>query len=74
LCHNPNLGLATKAKGLQGCGPRGGLGVTLHAFGSIRKCEEVNLHTPKATAIWEMESRWTLESSKNNFMGQNSMV
>jgi hypothetical protein len=22
-CRNPSLGLATKAKGLQGCGPRG---------------------------------------------------
>ncbi len=21
-CHDPSLGLATKAKGLQGCGPR----------------------------------------------------
>jgi hypothetical protein len=23
FCHNPSFGLATKAKGLQGCGPRG---------------------------------------------------
>jgi hypothetical protein len=27
-CRNPSFGLATKAKGLQGCGPRGSPGVT----------------------------------------------
>jgi hypothetical protein len=27
-CCNPNFGLATKAKGLQGCGPRGSPRVT----------------------------------------------
>jgi len=39
----------TKAKGLQGCEPRGSLGVTSHTPGTVGKCEEVNLHTPKAT-------------------------
>jgi hypothetical protein len=48
-CRNPSLGLATKAKGLQGCGPRGSPGVTSHTPGSVRKCEGVNPHTPKAT-------------------------
>jgi hypothetical protein len=48
-CHNLNFGLATKAEGLQGCGPRGSPGVTLHTPKSVRKCEGVNLHTPKAT-------------------------
>jgi hypothetical protein len=49
LCRNPSLGLATKAKGLQGCGPRGSPGVTSHTPGSVRECEGVNPHTPKAT-------------------------
>jgi hypothetical protein len=56
-CCNPNLGLATKAKGLhgceprgsprikakalQGCGPTGSRGVTSHILGSVRKCEGV---------------------------------
>jgi len=48
-CRNPSLGLTTKAKWLQGCGPRGSLGVTSHAPRSVRKCEGVNPHTPKAT-------------------------
>jgi len=34
-CRNPSLGLTTKAKGLQGCGPKGSSGVTSY--------------TPKAT-------------------------
>jgi len=43
------FGLATKAKGLQGCELRGSPGVTSHTPGSVRKCEGVNPHTPKAT-------------------------
>jgi len=48
-CRNLNLGVVTKAKGLQGCRPRRSLGVTSHTLGSVRKCEGVNPHTPKAT-------------------------
>jgi hypothetical protein len=42
LCCNPSFGLTTKAKGLQGCGPRGSPGVTSHTLGSVRKCEGVS--------------------------------
>jgi hypothetical protein len=38
-----------KAKALQGCGTRGSQGVTSHIPRSVRKCEGVNPHTPKAT-------------------------
>jgi len=38
-----------KAKALQGCKPRGSRGVTSHTPGSVRKCEGVSPHTPKAT-------------------------
>jgi hypothetical protein len=48
-CRNPSLGLTTKAKGLQECGPRGSPGVTSHTPGSVRKCEGVNPHTLEAT-------------------------
>jgi hypothetical protein len=48
-CRNPSFGLATKAKGLQGCGPKGSPGVTLGTPGSVGKREGVNPHTPKAT-------------------------
>jgi hypothetical protein len=49
ICRNPSFGLATKAKGLQGCGPRGSLGVTSETLESVGKCEGVNPHTPKVT-------------------------
>ncbi len=39
----------TKAKGLQGCGPKGTPGVTSRTPGSVGKCEGVNPHTPKTT-------------------------
>jgi hypothetical protein len=48
---NLNLGFATKAKGLQGCEPKGNLGITSHILGNVRKCEGVNPHTPKAIPI-----------------------
>jgi hypothetical protein len=43
------LGSRPRQKGLQGCGPKGSLGVTLETSGSARECEGVSLHTPKAT-------------------------
>jgi hypothetical protein len=48
-CRNPSFGLATKAKGLQGCGPRESPGITSHTLGSVGKYEGMNPHTPKAT-------------------------
>jgi len=57
LCPNLSFGFATKAKGLQGCGPKKNLGVkakrlqgcrprrspevTSHTLESVRKCEGV---------------------------------
>ncbi len=40
-CCNLSLGFATKAKGLQSCGPRGSPGVTSHTPRSVKKCEGV---------------------------------
>jgi len=72
-CRNPNFRLVTKAKGLQGCGPRESLEVTSHTSGSVGKCEGVNPHTPKATPtlgnVIPVDSRNFIE----RFRGQNSM-
>jgi hypothetical protein len=48
-CRNPSFGLATKAKGLQGCGPKGSPRVTSGTPGSVGKREGVNPHTPKTS-------------------------
>ncbi len=46
-CHNPNLGLATKARTCKGASQEGRLGVTSRAPRSVRECEGMNLHAPK---------------------------
>jgi hypothetical protein len=46
-CHNPSLGLVTKAKACKGAGQKGSPGVTSHAFGSAKECEGMNLYIPK---------------------------
>jgi len=38
-----------RARGSPGVKARGSPGVTSHTLGSVRKCEGVNPHTPKAT-------------------------
>jgi hypothetical protein len=65
----------TKAKGLQGCGPRRSSGVTSHTLGSVRKCEGMNPHTPKATPtlgngvlVDSQNFREQFEDSKLNFL------
>jgi hypothetical protein len=70
-CRNLSFGLATKAKGLQGCGPRESPGVTSHTLGSVGKCEG---SLPRQLPLWEMESRWTPETSESDFKGPNSMA
>jgi hypothetical protein len=47
LCHNPNLGLATKARGLQGCEPKGKLMSHLTCSWECKECDGMNPHIPK---------------------------
>jgi hypothetical protein len=47
MCHNPNLGLTTKARAYKGAGQEGSPRVTSHAPGNVRECEGMNPHTPK---------------------------
>jgi len=63
----------TKAKGLQGCGPRESPGVTSHTLGSLGKCEGVNLHTPKATSTLGDGIPVDSRNFRKQFRGQNSM-
>jgi len=46
-CHNPNLGLTTKAKACTSAGQEGSPGGTSYTLKSARECERMNPHTPK---------------------------
>ncbi len=58
---NPSLRLTTKARACKGASQDGNLGITSHAPGNAREWGN-EPHIPK----WELESRWTLESSQGN--------
>ncbi len=73
-CHNLTFGLVTKAKGLQECRPRGSPGVTSHIRRSVRKCEGVNLHTPKVTFTLGDGVPVNSQNFRERFQGQNLMA
>ncbi len=50
-CCNLSLGLATKARGLQGCRPRGRPNSHITYSQECKECEGVNPHTPKWTPM-----------------------
>jgi hypothetical protein len=55
-CHNPNLGLTTKARACKRARQEGDLGGTPYTPWSAGKRERMNLHTPKATPTWGVKS------------------
>jgi len=54
---------------LQGYGPRGSPGVTSHTPRSVRKCEGVNPHTPKATPTLGDGVSMESQNFKEQFQG-----
>jgi len=46
-CYNPSLGLVTKARGMERCGPRVQLESHIHILKSAGECEGMSPHTPK---------------------------
>ncbi len=61
-CRNPSLGLVTKASGYKVVGQEGSSKVMLHAPGSARKCEGIDLHTPKGNSHF---GSWSLGGFPN---------
>ncbi len=55
MCHNPSLGLATKARGCKVAGQEGDLGVTSHALESAKNARESTLTLPSELSWWELE-------------------
>jgi hypothetical protein len=56
-CRNPNLGLATKAKGYKVTDQEGDPGVTSHAPRSAKSVREWTLSHPSEFPLWELESQ-----------------
>jgi hypothetical protein len=73
VCHNPSLGLTTKARACEVAGQEGSLGITSHALESAKECEVMDPHTPSELPFWELESQWTFEFSEGDCRGQNPL-
>jgi hypothetical protein len=54
-CHNPNLGLATKARGHKVASQEGSPGGRPHAPESARECEGIDVHILKGTLTLGVE-------------------
>jgi len=74
ICHNPNLGLATKTKACKVTGQEGSSWVTSHALESVGKCEGMNLHTPKGTPILGVWVSVDFQIFKEKFQGSKHIV
>jgi hypothetical protein len=68
------LGSRPKQGGCKVVGQERSPRVTFHALGSAKECEGMNLHTPKWTPCWELESQWTPKSLERNCKGQNPLA
>jgi hypothetical protein len=69
MCHNPSFGLVTKVRACKGVCQKWSPGVTFHAPGSVKKCEEWTHTFPSGLPLWELESWWILKSLKGNCRG-----
>jgi hypothetical protein len=71
--HDPSLGFETKARALKSAGRECNLGITFTLPRVQRNVREWAHTFPNGLPLWELESQWTPEYSKNNLKGQNSL-
>jgi hypothetical protein len=57
LCHNPSLGLMTKARGCKVVGQEKDPKVTSHALGNAKSVREWTLTLPSELPCWELDSQ-----------------
>jgi hypothetical protein len=72
-CHNPSLGLATKAKVYQGAGQDWAQESHFMFAGVQKSVREWTLTLPSELPLWELKSWWTFEFSEDDCRGQNSL-
>jgi hypothetical protein len=72
-CRNLSLGLATKARTWKGAGQELAWESHFMLLGVQESVRDWIPTLPSELPLWELESQWSLESSKGNFRGQNSL-
>jgi len=73
FCHNPSLGLATKARVCKGASQEGARESHFMLLGVQESVREWTLTLPNELPFWELESQWTSESLEGDYRGQNSL-
>jgi len=71
--YNPSLGLATKAKACKGASQEWARESHFMLSCVQESGREWTFTLPNELPLWELESQWTLKSSKGDFRGQNSL-
>jgi hypothetical protein len=67
------LGSWPKQRAYEGASQEWSPGVTFHAPRNVGECEEWTSTLPSEFPLWELESQWTPEFSKNDCKGQNPL-
>ncbi len=69
MCHNPSLGLVTKARGYKVEGKEGDSGIKSHVPGSEKNVKEWILTLPSELPCWELKSQMDSQIFRVQFQG-----
>jgi hypothetical protein len=73
LCHNPSLGITTKARVCKGAGQEEAQESHLMFLGVKENVREQTLTFPSELPFMELEYGWTPKSSENNCKDKNPL-
>jgi hypothetical protein len=69
FCHNPSFGLTTKAKGLQGCGPRGSSRIKGKEVARVRAKRKPENQRQRGRKSAGQEEAWESKAKKSQGCG-----
>jgi hypothetical protein len=72
-CHDPSLGLMTKARAWKGVGWEFNLGITFTLLGMWESMKERTHTLLSGLPFWKLEFQWTFKYLKSDLKGQNSL-
>jgi len=73
FCHDPSLGIATKARACKGAGQKEAQESHLMLLGVQESVRERTFTFPSELPFMELESGWTPKSLENNYKGKNPL-